>query len=152
MKVLCIKKSMLVILLSAGTAWGIGFGGYGGSHETTFQCRSGKVIEIYGYAGDYLNKIGAICSDESFIDPVGGAGGNHFDSYSESGFAGMEFRADWFVDAINPVSNAKKENKFFGGSGGKSGTFMCPRGESIIGFKVRYGEFIDNLEPLCGKQ
>lgn len=160
-------SAILVIFLWANAS--LGFGGQGGSNEGTFKCREGKIVKIYGRSGQYIDSIGATCSDGSVSSPlmktvinknvradsqaggnvVGGNGGAPFKFESPSGFWAMNYQAGRFVDGITPISNDEDKTRTFGGSGGQQGTFICPDGQNIVGFKVKWGEFVDNLEPLC---
>lgn len=124
-------------------------GGSGGSPVPARTCSSGYVTEIYGGAGQFVDRVGMKCSNGQDLGTMGGGGGAAYSFKNPRGFSGMDTRSGGAVDAIKPLDTNGQSLGEAGGNGGNPGSLRCPQGQRIVGFAGRSGAYTDALQVSC---
>ena len=177
LQVLCSALLLCVCLISnrADAANTVLKGGPFGN-EFTRSCSSGKtMIGIRGRAGDYVDRIKAICArfDHTLMatsvgstNYAGGTGGTRDFEYrcpTGQALVGLHGKSALYVDRIGircaPLDdNGKFANTWVhsvpfttGGKGGDSFSLTCSKGEPARGLRGKAGSWIDAIGLACGK-
>lgn len=118
------------------------FGGSSGSNNELLCDQNTFVTEIFGRSGDAIDQLGIKCSNNKQMS-AGGNGGNVFNIPSPNGFNKIDVKTGKYVN------NIKVGNNSFGKSQGNNHTISCKQNEKIVGFNVRAGSLIDNIQVVC---
>ena len=124
----------------------LAFGGSGGSYKELLCNNNTFVTEIFGRSGDAIDQLGIKCSDGKQRMSAGGKGGKEFNNSSSNGFNKVDVKTGKTGKYVN---NIKVLNNSVGGSEGINHTISCKQNEKIVGFNVRAGSLIDNIQVVC---
>lgn len=87
-----------------------------------FDCGENHIISLHGNSGDYLNSIGATCSDGTVFEPVGGSEGAPYKIQQLDGIHNIGVNYGSIVDGVTVG------DKSAGGSGGSLIEIDCSKG------------------------
>ena len=127
----------------------LNFGGSGGTSQVLLCNNNTFVTEIFGKAGQSIDQLGIGCSDGRQRMFVGGTGGNSFSKLSPNGFNKIGVKTNSIVNNIKVYPYSGPQQNPVGGSQGVDNTISCKQNEKIVGFNVRAGNMIDNIQVVC---
>ena len=108
-----------------------------------FDCGSNHIVSLQGNSGDYLNSIGATCSDGTVFEPVGGSKGDSYKIQQLAGIHNIGVHYGGIVDGI------VVGNKRAGGKGGTLEEIDCSKGPLTAIHGKASGNIIGSLGVTC---
>jgi hypothetical protein len=128
------------------------FGGSGGGYFEKFCDPGMYVTTIYGRGGSHIDSVGIKCGNNNDKGTHGGTGGgNAFSKTCGNGFSSVRYGYNSVVGSLwAKCAYDNNEQTLNVGEANQWAETVCPAGQVMIGFKVRSGSLIDNLEFVCG--
>ncbi len=147
-------------------------GGTGGA-PFTLSCNEGSVATgIYGYSGDYIDRLGLMCEPlfafgtnstpgaADFIPVTGGPGGSYFVKECPLGqsLVGLAGASGTYVDQLSVQCAALPSWRAGGvattayaggGTGGSPWSDACPQGYVVNGIFGLSGDYVDRVQATC---